>query len=35
MNMNAGKIFFKVSYTTETAMCMSGIGLLVGLVMPL
>ena len=34
MNTNAGKMIFikKVSYTTETAMCISGILLLVGLV---
>ena len=29
------KIFLKVSYTTETAMCISGIWLLVGLMMSL
>ena len=35
MKMHAGKIVFKVSYTTETVVCISGIWLLVGLVMTL
>ena len=35
MNTLAGKIFFQVSYTTETVLCIFGILLLVGLVSPL